>query len=142
MQLINGTGVLLVADDQDRRRSMRALLEHAGYVVREVSDNTEAIGLVHSSAQPMIVVLSASHIHLLGAVEWDRRMSRHHAYVLVSSHAGFRPTLDEALVAQVSMSVLYEPFDEATLLDTVRRAERWLPATPIYKDYPERHSRG
>ncbi len=56
--------VLVVEDEPDVRKTIRLVLEKAGYVVVEAEDGEQAIEVLHSGDNPLMVDLIISDIHM------------------------------------------------------------------------------
>jgi DNA-binding NtrC family response regulator len=129
-QTHGAAGVLVVCADASIHGAIGLALADAGYAVREASSPTEAVGILRRSAHSLVVLLDTHGMEVLSLVAADRRLIRHHAYVLVCSDA---VTLDlgcQHLLALVGALVLRTPFDKGRLLEIVTQAAGGLVAAP------------
>lgn len=147
--------VLVVEDDDDVRTIIRMLLEDASYLVQEAAGGEQALALLRTAPQPLVVLLdlalcaddtptltdprlrvvttgtplaSSSPGMLLRRSQVDPVLARHR-YVAVTalSRTQLAPGLRD-LLAATCLDVVTKPFDIEDLLDTVRRAEQSLTA--------------
>lgn len=123
------TRVLIAGDDKALRTSVAASLRGAGYTVNEASTVPEALGILFTSASPLVVLFDLSCLDLLNVVPPIRRLARKHAYVMLCPGTLKRAAECESLIAQLTMLVLHKPYDQRALLNTVARAQRALTVT-------------
>jgi two-component system, OmpR family, response regulator ResD len=122
---------ILVADgDELLRRTLRDLFAEEGYAVLEAADGRQALELLRTSPQALVVVLdqlmpALSGEEILYAVAKDRRLRRRHAFVLLSAtpHLSRRLRLMRVLT-QLAVQRVAKPFDIDVLLDAVAQATR------------------
>jgi CheY-like chemotaxis protein len=131
------TDPILVADgDELLRRTLRILFEEEGYAVLEAADGRQALELLRTSPQPLVVVLdqimpALSGEEVLYAVAKDRHLRRRHAFVLLSAapHLSRRLRLMR-LLTQLAVQRIAKPFDIDVLLDAVVQATRRVLRAP------------
>lgn len=119
--------VLIVDDDADIRSSMRSILEDVGgHTALEAVDGLEALELLRSSKQRLVVLLDVlmpalDGIGVLRQVVADKDLATRHAYVLVtvSRHATSADFLSNLAM---DVPVVSKPFDMDVLLATVAEA--------------------
>lgn len=130
--LCDSASRVVVADrDEARRDAMTQSLRHAGYVVEATSDAIRALHVVHKSAYPLIVILTADSLHVLNVAASDRRLTHHHAYIVLAPNTADHAPDCEQWYPHVRLRVLRQPIDELTLLDAVATAARALGLQPV-----------
>jgi CheY-like chemotaxis protein len=130
------TPILVAEDDELLRQTLRLLFEEEGYAVLEAADGRQALELLRTSPQPLVVVLDLlmatfSGEEVLYAVAKDRRLRRRHAFVLVTAapHLSRRLRLMRVLT-QLAIQRIAKPFDIDVLLDAVAQATRRVLGAP------------
>lgn len=121
--------VFIVDDHEEIRDMLRDVLEDDGHAVAEAADGLAALDVLRSSPEPLIVLLDLmmprlDGIGVLREVAKDRRLSRKHAYVLMTAA---QTTLPEAVNNLLPIiTFLPKPFDVETVLETVEEVEHRL----------------
>lgn len=116
--------VLVVDDDTCVRLMMTTVLEDAGYSVLAAQDGIEALAILRSSVNRLVVLLDwkmpqMSGEELLQVVKADPELLGQHAFVLVTANTpGHSPQLME-LLHELSVPVVAKPFRLQHLLDMV-----------------------
>jgi CheY-like chemotaxis protein len=121
--------VLVVDDDKSLRRMVRMLLEDAEWDVLEAKDGMEALAILHSSPQRLVVLLDwmmpeMSGESVLATVSADRTLSTRHAYVLITANAALLTPHMRDLLRELSVPVVTKPFGIQDLLRTVEEQAR------------------
>jgi two-component system cell cycle sensor histidine kinase/response regulator CckA len=112
--------VLVVDDESVVRRSLRRLLERAGYDVLEANNGVEAIKIYRSSARKPAVVLLDLDMPEMGGLEAARLLAEQDAEVKVVFISGH---LDHSRdVVPAGARVLAKPCEARELLDRVAAA--------------------
>ena len=127
-----GTGVLLVEAADRLRARLRTLLEREGYHVLEAADETEGFVAVHGSPHPLVVVLDAGQVSLLGRVVPDLRLCAHHAYVVLCTWRRPSVRVPDSVRAQLTLFVVRGPGRWRALRRAVAQAAGALPSDPLY----------
>jgi CheY-like chemotaxis protein len=116
----DGMGRVLVAlSDSALRDAATEALDEAGYHVACVADAVEAIGRVRASPYPLVVLFGADWLEILNAVLPDRRLGRHHAYIVLLPQPGGPTPPGISLFPQVRLCALRQPLDGRALRDMV-----------------------
>lgn len=121
--------VLVVDDDKSLRRMVRMLLEDAEWDVLEAKDGMEALAILHSSPQRLVVLLDwmmpeMSGESVLATVSADRTLATRHAYVLITANAALLTPHMRDLLRELSVPVVTKPFGIQDLLRTVEEQAR------------------
>jgi two-component system NtrC family response regulator len=116
--------VLVVDDEHLIRWSLGQQLAASGYGVREAADGAEALRLFEGAdgPRPSLVLLDLKLPDLDG-LELLRRMKRARPdcpVIMMTAH-GTPETASEAL-QEGAFRILYKPFNQAFLMDLVRKA--------------------
>lgn len=111
--------VLVVDDDAEIRRFLCDLLQSEGYIVMTASDGTEALALLRTAQQPLVVILDLmmpvlDGYHVLSELERNPDVLNQHKVVVMS--ASDRLLLGEFPRAD---ALLPKPFELLDLLDLV-----------------------
>lgn len=133
--------VLLVTADASSRDALRQILEEAGYAVSEAADSTAALGLLRlnlSRKRPHRLVVLVHHAlpevdgaGMLRAIAGDLNLATHHAYVLLATpHEPSFPTIEEEVLAYLTVSVVPQPIERDVLLSAVAQAASGLGMEP------------
>src|SRR5258708_15397717 len=127
--------ILVVDDDQSIREMLQMMFEYAGYDVIEASDGDEALNVMRTCTDQLVVLLDLmmpklNAIGVLQAVSLDERLATQHGFVLISASRDLY-TLDlDVLVPLLSIPVVSKPFAMNHLLDVVDRVVRRI-STPF-----------
>jgi len=115
--------VLVVDDDVDLRRSLRALLEHDGFTVLEAGGADEAQGLVESTSQVIDVVLMDINLPDGWGATAAHRLRLLRPEMATVFATGFAP--GDPILASGLKHVewrLQKPFTRKELVSTLRKA--------------------
>src|SRR5215831_6967202 len=97
--------VLVVDDEPDIRKVLRALLEEEGYLVAEAVDGAAGIALLQASLHPLVVLVDykmprMNGAEMLEAVMADPQLAERHAFIFVTANLPvFSPQLRQLLTA-------------------------------------------
>lgn len=139
------TKVLVVEIDDALRGTVHDILDTAedAYEFTEVGAETDALTYLTTqpTAEGVVVVCSNKTIdhHLLAAffasVVADKRLARHHRYILLSSSPARIPAEMRAHLVQLHAPILAKPFDMDVLLAAVSEAATQLAAarSPLWR---------
>jgi CheY-like chemotaxis protein len=123
--------VLVVDDDQAIRQTLLWLLNDEGYVVTLAQDGREALDVLHGSRSGCVVMLDVSMPIMDGwavlrAVRQDDRLSRRHAFVIITAERRTLPLETARMLAgwPTPIPIVHKPFDIANVLATVEQAAR------------------
>ncbi len=132
-----GARALIVEDDRDIRDVLTGALSDEGFSVTQAVDGVEALRILESSDEPLVVLLDLvmprmSGIEVLQAVASaaqvsapDHRLAMH-AYVLVTANRELVPAPLVQLVTPLEIAIVDKPFQLEDLLDIVHAASRRL----------------
>jgi len=113
--------VLLVDDDTDAREALAELLRLDGYVVREASDGSTALGLLRRAPLPCVVLLDLSMPGISGwrfrALQLQDRRIATVPVIALSGHGGIAQQSSRLRLA----GYVAKPPDLDKLLATVRQ---------------------
>lgn len=123
---------VLVLADAAERAAWLALLAQEGYHTLEAASSAQALTQLRSAAHALVVLIDAPHTPLLNAVIPDRRIARHHAYILVSAPGDSAVARATSLLDQLPLRTLPYPSHAQALLDAVSSACRHLPVHQLY----------
>jgi two-component system, chemotaxis family, chemotaxis protein CheY len=137
----------VVDDDETMHRSIGALLEDEGYAVLHAWNGAEALDMLRTVHEPLVVLLDWMMPCLDGlgvleaACDEPARLGRH-AYIL--SSAAFPSGLNRVPAFQKSLhlDILVRPFTIALVLEKVAQAAAWLQGTARGKPGDRRPARG
>src|SRR5262245_59586142 len=123
---------LVVDDEADVRESLRVLLADAGHAVLEADNGFEAVDVLCTSEQPLVVLLDLLMPQLDGVGIWhavvaDPRLATHHAYLVITADNKAPQHTAGPQFARLSLVRVEKPFDMDVLLDAVAAAARLLP---------------
>jgi len=127
------THVLVVDDSDTTRQLLRAMLEPQGYVVSEAVDGVQALAVLRTATEPMVVALDYQMPNLDGAGVLDAvaqeggALARHEFLVLSANVATFPESFIE-LLRHLSIRILSKPIDRPLLLAVVAQAAERLHA--------------
>lgn len=126
---------LIVDDDDDLRGSLRYLLEMDGYEVLEARDGAEALNILRTAAQPLVVLLDLmmprlGGIGVLNAVATDQRLVSRHVYVMITANRDRLDAAGKELLTRLRVPVVTKPFEVDTLLAAVVKAAQQLKTPP------------
>lgn len=118
--------VVVVDDDESIRESVATVLEDEGYVVLQAADGAEALTILRTSAQPLVVVLDflmprVNGFGVLAAATKDAHLATH-AYVLLTAYAQSLPDAINGMLKQLAVPVLDKPFKLDVLLAAIHDA--------------------
>lgn len=125
--------VLVVEDDVEIRATMRLALEDDGHTVLEAQNGLDALALLRSHREPMVVLLDLLLPQLSGdavlkQVVADSELAARHSYVLLTAaHQSFPPPF-ASMLKQLGVPILHKPFDLDTLFETVAQAAQHVGA--------------
>ena len=123
--------VLVVDDDADTRVTLRVLLEEEGYGVLEAAGGSEALKLLLSSPQRLVVLLDyvmprVDGLAVLHEIARDPAHAKRHAFVLMSARRLSHRLIVLRLLQELRVPVVVKPFDIQTILDAVGQAATTL----------------
>ena len=127
--------ILIVEDESDIRRMLRALLEDEGYTVGEAVDGADGLAVIRASAHPLIVLLDykmprMNGAEMLQAVMADPQLAGRHTFIFITANLlAFSPELLQ-LLAAAAIPVVEKPFSIAVLLEKIERASDRLQGSP------------
>lgn len=121
--------ILVVDDDLAIREMLHIMLEYSGYQVIEATDGAEALEIIHSSSEPLVVLLDVMMLDVTGldvlqAVERNPYLSTRHGYILVTASREIESLATEKVVQKLSVPLIAKPFDMNHLLHTVEHVIR------------------
>lgn len=125
--------VLIVDDDEDIRDALCELLRDEGYAVLAAGDGVEAMDILLSSTQRMVVLLDLlmprlSGLDVLTLVIEDAELMTRHTFIVVTANksAADSPSAVDPYFASLldrhQIPVVSKPFNITTLLDLVARS--------------------
>jgi two-component system chemotaxis response regulator CheY len=126
---------ILVADDSPIiRQLVRAMLEPAGYELKEAADGVEALTVLRAASAPMVVLLDYEMPDLNGegvlravAADGTGPLAANE-FIVISSHAGTFPPSFIDLLRHLSIRILGKPFERDQLVPLVAQAVTRLTA--------------
>lgn len=124
--------VLLLAENTERA-AWQKILAQAGYHTLEADSSVQALAYLRCSSHALVVLLDAPHLPLLNVVVPDRRIARHHAYLVIGAHGDTYLARVARLLDQISLQALSSPISAHALLDAVARACRQLAPHSLYE---------
>jgi two-component system, OmpR family, response regulator len=127
------TTVLVVDDDRNLRRLVGVALEAEGYDVLKAQNGIEALNVMCSTTQPLVVLLDLQMPQLggagvLGAVTADKKLTTRNRYMLMTGHARNLPVALANLLIALHVPVLAKPFKVDQLVEMVAQTVRTLPS--------------
>jgi|SRR5215470_16561403 len=134
--------VLLVDDDEAIRETLRFILEDAGYSVVEATNGLEALDVIYTSVEPLVVLLDIvmprlSGAGVLGVVAEDEQLATQNAFVLVTANPSPFPKPFTLLTERLCVAIVNKPFDIDDVLTAVTEACHRLPLQyPYLGNYP------
>jgi hypothetical protein len=118
-----GTETILVVDDEQALREVtRRILARNGYTVVTASNGVQAIEIASSHVGPIDLLLTdviMPTMHGPAVASEVRRLRPGVRVLFMSGHA--QPVLEAEGVLETEFLLVEKPFDQATLLDNVRR---------------------
>jgi PAS domain S-box-containing protein len=118
-----GTETILVVDDEDALREVtRRMLTRGGYTVIAVRSGAEAIRMAQSHAGPIDLLLTDVIMPKMQGptvAKEVRRIRSDIRVLFMSGHA--QPVLEAEAVLKTDFLLLEKPFDQALLLESVRK---------------------
>jgi CheY-like chemotaxis protein len=127
------TTVLVVDDDRNLLRLVAVALEAEGYVVLKAQNGIEALNLLCTASQPLLVLLDLQMPQLggagvLGEVTADKKMTTRNRYMLMTGHSRNLPLALANLLILLHVPVLAKPFKVDQLVEMVAQTVHTLPA--------------
>jgi CheY-like chemotaxis protein len=127
------TTVLVVDDDRNLRRLVAVALEAEGYDVLKAQNGIEALNVMCTTMQPLVVLLDLQMPQLggagvLGAVTADKRLTTRNRYMLMTGNSRNLPVALANLLVSLRVPVLAKPFKVDQLLEMVAQSVRTLPS--------------
>jgi DNA-binding response OmpR family regulator len=127
--------ILVVDDDLAIREMLHIMLTYTGYDVLEVPDGTKALEIIHTSPEPLVVLLdlrmpTQSGLDVLYSVERDAELAGRHGFILFSAGREIETLSSEPIVHRLDIPLIAKPFDMHTLLDTIETVFRRLTKVP------------
>jgi CheY-like chemotaxis protein len=127
------TTVLVVDDDRNLRRLVAVALEAEGYDVLKAQNGIEALNVMCTTMQPLVVLLDLQMPQLggagvLGAVTADKKLTTRNRYMLMTGNSRNLPVALANLLVSLHVPVLAKPFKVDQLLEMVAQSVRTLPS--------------
>ena len=127
------TTVLVVDDDRNLLRLVAVALEAEGYDVLKAQNGIEALNLLCTTAQPLVVLLDLQMPQLggagvLGEVTADKKLTTRNRYLLMTGYARNLPVALANLLILLQVPVLAKPFKVEQLVEMVAQTIHTLPA--------------
>src|SRR5215475_23015 len=124
--------ILVVEDDEAIRETLRFVLEDASYSVVEAANGLDALDILYTSVEPLVVLLDImmprlSGAGVLGVVAGDEELARQNVFVLVTANSSPFPKPLALLLERLGVTVVSKPFDIDELLEVVAQAMHHLP---------------
>ena len=118
--------VLVVDDDRALRRMVTMVLEDAEWDVLEAKDGLEALAMLRSNPNRLVVLLDwrmpiMSGEEVLDIVQADPELAARHAYVLLTANAAALSPHLKDLLRELGIPVIAKPFGIHELLYTVEK---------------------
>lgn len=128
--------VLVVDDDTCVRLMMTTVLEDAGYSVHSAQDGAEALAILRTCVDPLVVLLDwmmpqMSGEELLQTVKANPTLLKQRAFVLVTANAPGRSPYLMDLLRELSVPVLAKPFRLQHLLEIVGEHAQRIEAVAV-----------
>ncbi len=125
------THVLIVDDDADTRKYLKALLLEEGYTVSEAADGHEGLRLMRDAARPLVVLLDYlmpefNGFDVLRAVHADPGLFQRHSVVIMTSFGRIIPFELARFMTVADIPLLRKPFDIDQVLEAVGDAAERL----------------
>jgi CheY-like chemotaxis protein len=127
------TTVLVVDDDRNLLRLVAVALEAEGYVVLKAQNGIEALNLLGTASQPLLVLLDLQMPQLggagvLGEVTADKKLTTRNRYLLMTGYSSNLPVALANLLILLHVPVLAKPFKVDQLVEMVAQTVHTLPA--------------
>lgn len=127
--------VLVVDDSPVVRETVRAMLEQAGYEVREATNGVEALAALRASPSPQVVLLDyqmpvMDGEEVLKTVAADAGPLAEHEFIIITANQATFPESFIELLRHLSIRVLPKPFHVAQIVGAVEGATLRLSAQP------------
>ncbi len=121
------TSVLIVDDEQATRKAIALIMADEGYSVLQASNGAEALAVLHTIHEPLIVLLDwmmpvMNGLEVLRTVAAEPERLGQHAYVFMSDAFPAGLSQVAALPKSLHVSVLLKPFTIALLIEKVTEA--------------------
>ncbi len=119
--------VLVVDDSQVVRDTVRAMLEQAGYSVREATNGVEGLAALRATVAPLVVLLDyqmpeMDGEEMLKTVAADAGPLAKHEYIIITANQATFPESFIELLRHLSIRVLAKPFKPVELVGVVEGA--------------------
>lgn len=126
------TGVLVVEDDTGLREVLVDLFTSEGYAVYEAPDGQPALERMRTHPEGLVVLLDwmmpgVDGLAVLRAVAAESSLATRHVYILTTAAGNILPAELKQLARQLSVDMVFKPFDIDTLVDAVSQAASHLP---------------
>lgn len=123
---------LIVDDDAGIRETLSYALEDAGYSVLEAADGAEALDILCTVPERMVVLLDnlipkLDGLSVLDAVAQDRQLAQRHAYILLTASPQTLPDNLADIYSGLTVAALGKPFSLDTLHEIMLDALQRLP---------------
>ena len=115
------TPILVVDDEINIRKVLKALLEQEGYHVSEAKDGIEALSLLKKeSFQTIITDLRMSHLDGMGLLETSLKQYPDIPIIIITAHG----TVDSAVSAlkMGAFDYISKPFDKTEMIQVIKKA--------------------
>jgi len=127
------TTVLVVDDDRNLLRLVAVALEAEGYVVLKAQNGIEALDLLSTASQPLVVLLDLQMPQfggagVLGEVTANKKLTTRNRYLLMTGYSRNLPLALANLLILLRVPVLAKPFKVDQLVEMVAQSVHTLPA--------------
>jgi CheY-like chemotaxis protein len=127
------TTVLVVDDDRNLRRLVAVALESEGYDVLRAQNGIEALNLLGTTSQPLVVLLDLQMPQfggagVLGEVTANKKLTTRNRYLLMTGYSRNLPLALANLLILLRVPVLAKPFKVDQLVEMVAQTVHTLPA--------------
>src|SRR6516164_4339544 len=122
---LSNTKLLIVEDDSSVRTTMATCLELEGYEVEAVASTREALESLEKQSFPIVI----SDIYLdertgIDVLKTAREQNPTCAVILMTGRGSMETVM--AATEGGAFEYLAKPFEMAHMVETIRRAEKWL----------------
>jgi CheY-like chemotaxis protein len=133
--------VLVVDDDEDLRQALVDMFTGEGYTVHEAADGHEALSVLRTIDEPLVVLLDYMLPRLngdgvLAEVAQDPVLAARRAFILCTSQARTLPLTFARLLTDLGVRLLPKPFDLEDLLEAVGQAAKRITGA-VQPEHPE-----